>query len=127
MAVNGELLKDPRRLATSLTGKPGDSTNLQRLLGTRNQALFAGGTLDFNAFSTSIVATIGTRVHDSTQQQETAQGLLDRITAEREGLSGVDPNEELVHMVKFQKQFEIAAKFISTVNQSLDELLRVIG
>lgn len=127
MAVNGELLKDPRRLATSLTGKPGDSTNLQRLLGTRNQALFAGGTLDFNAFSTSIVATIGTQVQDTTQQQETAEGLLDRISAEREGLSGVDPNEELVHMVKFQKQFEIAAKFIATVNQTLDELLRIVG
>lgn len=127
MKVSADLVADPRRLATSRTGKPGDSSNLQRLLGTRNQATFADGTLDFNAFATSIVAEIGTQVQDSTQAQETAQGLLDRITAEREGLSGVDPNEELVHMVKFQKQFEIAAKFIATVNQTLDELLRIVG
>lgn len=125
--VNADLLKDPRRLATSRTGQPGDSSNLQRLLGTRDDALFAEGTLDFNAFSTSIVARIGTKVQTSTQDQETAESLLDRITAEREGLSGVDPNEELVHMVKFQKQFEIAAKFIATVNQTLDELLRIVG
>ncbi len=127
MKVSGDLIADPRRLATSRTGKAGDSSNLQRLLATRNQATFADGTLDFNAFATSIAATIGTRVQDTTQAQETAEGLLDRITAERESLSGVDPNEELVHMVKFQKQFEIAAKFIATVNQTLDELLRIVG
>ena len=58
--------------------------------------------------------------------KDTADTLAVQLEAERASISGVDPNEELVEMVKFQRQFEIAARFLTTINQTLDDLLAVV-
>ena len=126
IGVNQEILNDSGRIATSRTREVSDSSNLQRLVAVREQRVFASSTQDLRAFSTQILADVGLEVQTTTELQETADVLTQRITEERASISGVDPNEELVEMVKFQRQFEIAARFLSTVNQTIDELLNVI-
>lgn len=126
ISVNQEILNDSNRIATSRTREVSDSSNLQRLVAVREQQVFASSTQDLRAFSTTILADVGLEVQTTTELKETADALTQRITEERSSISGVDPNEELVEMVKFQRQFEIAARFLSTVNQTIDELLNVI-
>ena len=52
--------------------------------------------------------------------------MAERLSTEQQAVSGVDPNEELVNLIKFQRMFEMSARFINAVNESFDELLRVI-
>ena len=126
ISINQSILDDSGRIATSRTGEVSDSSNLQRLVSVRERQVFASSTQDLRSFSTSILADIGLEVQTTTELKDTADTLTQRITEERQAISGVDPNEELVELIKFQRQFEIAARFISTVNQTLDELLNVI-
>ncbi|MBT5019744.1 MAG: hypothetical protein HON04_13485 [Planctomicrobium sp.] len=45
----------------------------------------------------------------------------------RDSVSGVDVNEELLNMLEFQRQFQAASRFVTAVDESLDELMRLIS
>lgn len=126
ISVNQTILNDSGRIATSRTREASDSSNLQRLVAVRESRVFASATQDVREFSTELIADVALEVRTTTDLKETADTLSERLEEERQSVSGVDPNEELVELIKFQRQFEIAARFLSTVNQTLDDLLRVI-
>lgn len=126
LKVNADLLGNADRLATSRTGQTGDSSNLQRFAGLRDALRMSHGTLTFSQFYNEAVADVGTEVRSLTERQETNQVLTDRLELERQSVSGVDPNEEMVELLKYQKMFQIAAKYISSTNEALDELLKII-
>ena len=124
MRVNAELLADPDRLATSRTGLVGDSSNLQRLISLRDGQSMNGQST-FTEYFNQTLGVIGSEVGSLNQLDETNQLLTNRISDEIQSVSGVDPNEEMVQVLKYQRMFQMAAKYINAVNQTLDELLRL--
>jgi flagellar hook-associated protein FlgK len=125
LKLNAVLAGNPNRLATSRTGQPGDSSNLQRLIALRDSPVLSGGQLTFSQAYNLAVADIGSDVQSLNQLHDTNQLLTNRVTSEIQSVSGVDPNEEMVEVLKYQQMFQMAAKFISTVNETLQELLRL--
>lgn len=125
MRVSSDLLEHADRLATSHSGLPGDSTNLQRLVALRDAPRLFGGTVSMTNFFTQTVSDVGADVLNLTDLNDTNQLLTDRLEAERQGISGVDPNEEMVNLLKYQRMFQVAAKYINTVNETLDNLLAI--
>ena len=126
IGVHKDILEDPDRIATSRTRQVGDGTNLERLVALRDIRPLADGTQTFQEFTAQIISDIGIQVQEFTQLQETSELLVTRLEAERQGISGVDPNEELVDMIRFQQQFEVAARYISTIDQTLETLISII-
>lgn len=124
LKVSGDLLANADRLATSRSGQPGDSTNLQRLVALRDAPLMPNQTTLSNDFIQTL-ADIGSDVQGLTENRETNQLLFDRLEEQRQSLSGVDPNEELVNLLKYQRMFQIASKFINVLNDTYDELLSI--
>ena len=124
MRVNDELLADPDRLATSRSGLVGDSSNLQRMISLRDGQSMNGQSTFTESFNQTL-GEIGSEVSFLNQLDETNQLLTNRISDEIQSVSGVDPNEEMIQVLKYQRMFQMAAKFINTVNQTLDELLRL--
>ena len=124
MRVSDELLADPDRLATSRSGLVGDSSNLQRMISLRDGQSMNGQST-FTEYFHQTLGEIGSDVSFLNQLDETNQLLTNRISDEIQSVSGVDPNEEMVQVLKYQRMFQMAAKYINTVNQTLDELLRL--
>jgi len=124
MRVNDDLLADPDRLATSRSGLVGDSSNLQRMISLRDGQSMNGQSTFTESFNQTL-GEIGSDVSFLKQLDETNQLLTSRISDEIQSVSGVDPNEEMVQVLKYQRMFQMAAKYINTVNQTLDELLRL--
>ena len=60
------------------------------------------------------------QVRDASLESDSLKASQQRITAEREAYSGIDPNEELVDLLKYQRAFEAASKTLSV----MDELMR---
>jgi len=125
LKLNADLVGNPNRLATSRTGQPGDASNLQRLIALRDSPILNGGQLTFSKAYNLTVADIGTEVRSLNQIHETNQLLTDRVQSEIQSESGVDPNEEMVEVLKYQRMFQMAAKYINTVNDTFEELLRL--
>ena len=125
LKVSAELIANADRLATSRSGQPGDTTNLQRLIGLRDTPTMTGDSETFSDFFHQILSDIGTDVRSLTEAHETNQLLTDRLNATRQSVSGVDINEEMVNLLKFQRMFQVASRYINAVNEALDSLLAI--
>jgi len=126
IAVQPNLVNNPAQLAASRTGQPGDGSNLQRMAALADQPLLANGTQTFSQFYGSMVGDAGTQVKQLSDQQSAQQLIGQRIEAQQQAVSGVDPNEELVRELEAQRAFEMASRYISTVNTTLDSLFRIV-
>jgi len=59
--------------------------------------------------------------------RQTAQaGVMRTLAAQEQSVAGVDVNEELVHLLNFQRMVEGAAKYLSVVNSALDSIMNII-
>lgn len=124
LKVNDQLIADPRRLATSQTGQPGDTSNLQRFVALRDVSVMAGGTQTLSAYFNQVVSDVGTQVSTLNQQSSTNQVLMTRLQTQQQSESGVDVNEEMMQVVKYQQMFQSAAQFISAVNNMYQQLFQ---
>ena len=61
-----------------------------------------------------------------TQQRQYRTAEADSLNSQREAVSGVNIDDELVTMIKFQRAYEASAKVITTSNTMLDSLLGLI-
>jgi len=124
IAVNPVLLGDPEELALSRTGVPDDEANLGRLLAIRDEPLIASRTLLQHLGD--IASFAGEQVRELNLVRDNLQAVHGQLTMERESVSGVDPNEEIVRLLQYQRSYQAAARVISTVNETLGDLLRMV-
>ena len=57
----------------------------------------------------------------------TQNSIMDDLRNARDAISGVNIDEELSDIIKFQHGYNAAAKFISTVNDMLDTIINRLG
>jgi flagellar hook-associated protein FlgK len=125
--VNEALLANPAMLATTTTGNPSDTTNLQRMVAVRDKRIFSNGTQTLEQYVTDIIAAVGLDVSDLEQIATNNADLQATLQGQIESSSGVDVNEEVARMLQFQRSLQAAAQYISTQNDVLTELLATIG
>lgn len=126
IAVHPDLAASPERLAISQSGAPADTTRLRQMLAVRHQPVFTESGLTLAGFYDRLVADLGAEVLATQQTHDHLQVVGDQLRAEQQAISGVDPNEELVRLLQFQRAFQLAARYVVVVNETLDELLRLI-
>jgi len=124
IAVRPDIAANPGLLAASRTGQPGDGTNLERLAAVRDQALGGGRTL--SGEFTDLAAAVGSDVQTLGDRQTAQAGVMRTLAAQEQSVAGVDVNEELVHLLNFQRMVEGAAKYLSVVNSALDSIMNII-
>jgi flagellar hook-associated protein FlgK len=127
IAVNPALLNNPDLLASSKSGELGDNLNLQAMLATRDASLDVLGNQTIEQYFAGLLGNIGQQIQDLTLVAGNLELLGQHLEAERAAISGVDTNEELVHMLEFQRWFQAASRYIATMDETLDELFRIIG
>ncbi|MBL8849253.1 MAG: flagellar hook-associated protein FlgK [Planctomycetaceae bacterium] len=126
MSVRDDLRSSPELLAVSFSGLPADGNNAARIAALRDQLLLGGGSLTLEDFLAESTALIGSDVLNATNAATHLESVGAELEASRQSESGVDPNEELVRMLQYQRGFQSAAKVISTVNETLDELFTIL-
>jgi flagellar hook-associated protein 1 FlgK len=126
VAVQPDVLANPARLAISRTGAPAEAGRLREMLALRSQVVFPGSGLTLAGFYDRMVADIGAQVQSAAEVEDHLHAVGQQLQAEQQAVSGVDPNEELVRLLQHQRAFQLAARYISVVNDTLDELLRIV-
>ncbi|MFT7631128.1 MAG: flagellar hook-associated protein 1 FlgK [Mariniblastus sp.] len=120
------MLEDPDKFATSKSGDIGDTRNLSNLIELRNRQALGDGRQTFDDYLGDTSAEIGFLVQSSTMVQISVSELNFQYQAERDSISGVDVNEELVNLTQHQKSYEAAVQVIRTMEQMLDELFQMV-
>jgi flagellar hook-associated protein 1 FlgK len=126
LAINSDILESTDRLATSLTGDPGDSENLTAMINRRVHTSAVLGHHTVEEFVGELISLVGADVQALTEATETLEVVGHNLEAQRAGLSGVDPDEEVVKMLQFQRAYEAAARYLNVVNETTIELLSII-
>lgn len=125
IAVDPALLANVDGLAAALGTAAGDAGNLARLMGLRDLEI---GDLDQNTvedFWAFVVGDIGFATAGATQVLQAQDRLLQHLEAEREAISGVNLDEEMLDLVRYQQSFDAAARFLTTVQEMTDALMNL--
>ena len=127
LEVTARLRNDPSAFAASRTGQPGDSGNLLRFAVRRDSTRVGETGLTTEQYLADIVTESGQRVHDLQVASDQLLMVGESLSAERDSISGVSTDEELLKLLKHQRGFQAAAQLISVVERTLDDLLRTLG
>jgi len=126
MAVNSFILNDYNRIAAaSAAGAvPGDARNAAAIAELRTALTMSGGTFDDAA--NDLVSQVGHDVQEAKTYQSHQTDMLAYLDNYRESVSGVNLDEEMVNLVKYQAAYNAAAKMITMGDDMLSTLMNMI-
>lgn len=127
LTVDPELLANTDRLAAGLGTAPGDASNLERFITLRTSALGLLDGLSFEQHYESTVADIGFETASAKATLQSQEQLLAHIQAQREAVSGVNVDEEMVDLVRHQQAFEAASRFINVIGELTRSVINIGG
>ncbi|MEA2063439.1 MAG: flagellar basal body rod C-terminal domain-containing protein, partial [Gemmatimonadota bacterium] len=119
MALSYEISSDPGNIATSKSGAPGDNENALALAQLRSDYLLKDNSYTFEDYYASIVSTFGLEALSVQQGLDNQTRLVDHLDNYRESLLGVNLDEELINLVRFQQAYGANARILTTVNELL--------
>jgi flagellar hook-associated protein 1 len=116
-------ITDPRAIAASLSGAPGDNSNALALADLANQE-FAGLDSDtLSGYYQRLVGRVGNQSQAASTESTFSENFLNQLNAQREALSGVNMDDEAANLVRFQRSYQAAARLISTADELLQTIL----
>ena len=110
--------------AASSGGSVGDNQNMLSLIDLRDANSLRGGTQSFYEVHGSVVSQVAIDTRSARANAETEQSLLQSVTDRRNGITGVNLDEEAANLVRYQQAYQAAAQIITTANDVFDSLLR---
>lgn len=127
LAVNPELIAHPELLGVSRTGFPGDSQNAANLSQFADTAIDRLGGATPNSLLSTLTADFSERRQSSQAAEETLRSVSNSLKAELAGQQGVSIDEETIKLITYQRGLQAASRYIATVNQLLDEVMKIVG
>jgi flagellar hook-associated protein 1 FlgK len=79
----------------------------------------------FDDYFADSVGRMGLLGEQSERALATENLIMKQLHEMRQSISGVNIDEELANMIRYQHGYNAAARFVSTVNSMLDVLMRL--
>jgi flagellar hook-associated protein 1 FlgK len=128
VAVNAELVADSSKLLTGrmVNGsfvENGTALELARLQGRASEGL---GGLTFAEHWRDTSQMVGGGAAEASINASARAMVRDSLQSQRDAISGVNIDEESIGLLDFQRQYQAAARVISTVDQMTQTLLAML-
>ena len=86
-----------------------------------------GQITSFDDYFASAVAEIGLKGEQAETAVQTENLILKELKDMRESISGVNMDEEMANMIKFQHGYAAAARFITEIDKMLEIIINRMG
>lgn len=83
--------------------------------------------VSLDSYYSSFIGSVGVQTENAERLSNNQQIMVNQITNWRESTSGVNLDEELTNMIRFQKGYSSAARVITTIDEMLDKLINGTG
>ncbi|MCW2778737.1 MAG: flagellar hook-associated protein FlgK [Frankiales bacterium] len=113
------------QVAASRTGKVADGEGALAMSALRTEPLV--GSQPLGAAMRAFAAKVGQSVTDATRNATTAKSGLDAAALTRASSNGVNVDEEMVDLVKYQHAYSAASRVITVVDEMLDKIINGMG
>ena len=137
IALNSDLLTDDGcwKLACAYFDDPnnfdisavGNAQNAAAMLGTKNEKLTELNGMSITDYYTSLLGKVASAGSSAKTLYETQTDIVDSIENQIKANNGVDLNEELVDLVKYQTAYAASAQVFNACNSCLDTLMSLGG
>jgi len=106
----------------------GDNSSAILVMNLQNQAISVDGSTSASLHNriAGLSSQYGLDVGIANQQTSYREAEANSLVQQREAVSGVNVDEELISMMKFQRAYEASAKVISTSNLMMDTLMGML-
>lgn len=84
-----------------------------------------GSTLD--SYYQSLIGSLGVQSQDAQRQNTNQQMVVDQLTTLRQSTAGVNMDEEMTNMIRYQKGYQAAARVLTAMDEMLDKLINSTG
>jgi len=120
-------LADARLIAAGQSGEAGDNANALALSGLATTKTLNNGRETFAEAFASLQFKVGTDTQNAKRTLDAQSVVLTQLQNQRDSVSGVSLDEEALDLVRFQRAYQAATKFISTVDQLTGDLIAAFG
>ncbi len=125
MKLSSLINNDPGNIAASGSGAPGDNENSLQMAMLRNKGVLNNGQFTFEDYLASMVSTFGLQGETNQNRLNNQEILVESLKNFRESAIGVNMDEELVDLVRFQNSFGANARVISITNEMLGVVVQL--
>ncbi len=126
IAVNEEVVDQPLYLAAASVFLPGDGANAGRIASLDTGLVERLEGQSITAFHNAIANSVAVAASGVNADVSAAEIVLSAMRAQRESISGVNLDEEAISLLKFERAFQGAARFIRVVDELLTELVLLV-
>ena len=126
VGVSEALVGDPSLLSASNSGFQGDAGAILDLLGLQFGGAESAGGKGLEAAFSDIVTDLGFEAQSAASAREVGEYVVASLDQRKAELSGVNVDEELVEMMRFEQSFAAASRYIQVINGLNDTLLALI-
>jgi flagellar hook-associated protein 1 FlgK len=132
MSINQAITSDVLSVAASKPtvnglAEAGDGSAAVEIAALRNSNVMIGQSKTFDDYFADTVTNVGLRGEEAQTNLESQNAVMDDLRTLRESISGVNVDEELADMIKFQHGYNAAAKYISVMSELLDTVINQMG
>ncbi|MCK4804659.1 MAG: flagellar hook-associated protein FlgK [Spirochaetes bacterium] len=106
-----------------LSAGAGNGDNALDIAGIRFDRVMIGGSGRLNEFYQALITETGLKGERAENESINRGLIVENLINLRKSISGVNIDEELVNLVKFQHGYAAAARFVTEVNKMLDLLI----
>ncbi len=131
MTLSSTVLNNTDKIAAGLSSA-GDGQNALNISNLQNSLVFSSGaftpgtgTATFDDFYNSMVSGLGAGSRSSQTILTQQEGVMLQLNSQRESISGVSLDEEMVNLIKFQQAYAASARMITVIEEMFDVLQRI--
>lgn len=119
------LIAAARSTSTTSSSNIGDNSNMTLISATKTNTNPTLGNQTFTNYLASEVAGIGTKVENLADKLTTQGTVMDSLKSELSSETGVNLDEELGDLIKFQQAYQAAARVFSICSDLLNEAINL--
>lgn len=132
LGVTAAVAADPSKIAASSTigGVPGDGSNALAIAGIKQTATMNGTTpptQTLDEFYQSMIDQVGLDTQQAINQTKNYELQVQTLENRKQEVSGVNVDEELIKMVKFQQVYNAGARMMVALDEMMQTLIGMVG
>lgn len=116
-----EILNDANNIIAAATDADGDNTQALRIAGLKDTP--AIGRASLREFYATMVTNIGSNARTAADQVINYDTLKSQVLTQRESVSGVSLDEEMIEMIRYEQAYNAAARMITTVDEMIQTVI----
>jgi len=129
--INDLLLNDPYQIsaadASSSAEETGDGANALGMFQLRNTLIAGLGGATQEQYIINMVSDIASKANTIKNNYDIKENITQQLKMQRESIIGVNLDEEMTDLIRFQRAYEASARVFSAVDQNIKTIIAMVG